>query len=842
MLAAAAVVAVGYYAWQRFDGLVSELEEMAKPNVPLTAMRAIKNDLFLAENSVRTFNITRHEEDLLLYNAAYDSIGRQIALLESVQSNIAHADTSISLARIDVLRGLINRKIEIQDQLVEIIREEPGEGIGEVLATLDSVAPYTVVKVETREIKTTREEVITDTTKVITKGILGLGKPRVKELKKPKANKRNVIDTVQVEEVNTYKDTLPPEVSSANLVRSLKRSTELIQERLRELDAQKLAVISQITAADQRKMDSISLLLNEMEVDEKALIETRTTEAANRTGQSKSFILQYSLASLGLFLLLILIIFWDMTRNRRLQRRLAAEKARAEKLAKAKEEFLANMSHEIRTPMNAIIGFTEQLGQTRLNDAQKRFLVPVQHSAQYLLALINDVLDYSKLESGKFTLEAIAFAPIQVLREACDTFRDRAETKGLELRLQTHEDLPQVLIGDPLRLKQMLFNLLNNAIKFTDAGHVELACQASPLAGGKVQLAFRVSDTGAGIPADKLKTIFAKFTQADSSTTRKYGGTGLGLAITQELAELHGGEIQVTSQPQKGTQITLLIPYLEGRPDQIQAADTPLVKTTRALRDKHALVADDEPYNRELIRAILDKWGVEAEIVENGALAVDRLRAQQFDFVLMDLQMPELDGLAATRQIRTELALDLPVIALTATSTPADREACARAGMNGMILKPFREAELYQQLLDLLHIDPSSETVEATLPHNDAPLSSNEAYAFDELYELANRDLGFMRNMLNIFIQSAQTNLHEMQEALAQQDWNGVSMKAHKLIPPCRHLGLDTIVLQLKQIERETGNGTPDEDFPARVHAVHEQITQIVISLKEDLRTLIPEA
>lgn len=814
---------------------------MAEPNVPINAMRSVRNDLLLAENSVRTYNITRNESDLDDYTAAYDSIESQVNQLQLIHSNIAYTDTATALTRIDILRGIINRKVSLQEQLIEIIKDESQEGMGEVLEFINTVARDTAEKVNIIKTESTKDSLIIDTTKVVTKGFLGLGKPRVKILKKPKKRKNNFLDTLTVTTIERSLDTIAP-VSSANVMIKIKRSTEDIQKKIREIEAQKIAAIQQITTRDQQKMDSLSILLVEMEGIEQALISQRTSEAANRTEESKSFIIRFILASLAVFLFLIVVIFRDMTLNRRLQRRLRTAKAHAEKLAKAKEEFLANMSHEIRTPMNAIIGFTEQLSQTKLNKAQHTFLSPVRHSAQYLLALINDVLDYSKLESGKFTLEEIAFAPHHVLREVHETFRDRAENKGLELKLNPAEDLPSVLIGDPLRLKQMLFNLINNAIKFTDQGQVELTCEALPAKEEAIPLRFRVIDTGTGIPEEKLKTIFTKFTQADSSTTRKYGGTGLGLAITQELADLHGGEISISSEEGVGTEISLVLPYLPGKAEQLRATDTPIQQATTALRGKRALVADDEPYNRELIRVILNKWGVTSELVEDGTLSIQALQNDRFDFVLMDLQMPKMDGLEATQRIRADLNLELPIIALTATSTPADRQKCLEVGMNGMILKPFREAELYQQLVELLEIDisdiPAETLIEQKPESIPVPTQASAEYAFDELYELANRDKGFMFNMLTIFVDSAEVNLREMKEASAVSDWDAVSMKAHKLIPPCRHLGLDELVVELKQLERKSGNDTLSQDLPGLVTTVDERIGKIIAAIREDMKSL----
>ncbi|MEM9987743.1 MAG: ATP-binding protein, partial [Bacteroidota bacterium] len=360
------------------------------------------------------------------------------------------------------------------------------------------------------------------------------------------------------------------------------------------------------------------------------------------------------------------------------------------------------MSHEIRTPMNAVIGFADQLHSTTLNRQQHRLLDPLRHSAGYLLALINDVLDYSKLESGDFPLEKVGLSPKDILKETEETFFEQAKAKGLALKCMADPNLPPVVLGDPLRLKQMLFNLMSNALKFTESGSVVLRASRQPHSVATMaKLQFEVKDTGIGIPLEKQENIFSKFIQADTSTTRRYGGTGLGLAITKRLAEIQEGELTLVSEVGRGTTVTLVLPQQLGTEQDLlpDLSESPLDAATLAGRS--VLLVDDELYNRELAQYVLNKWKVKVKSVESGVKALMHLeRGEPVDLILMDLQMPNKDGFETTRLIREKLGLrDIPILAMTATSTPSEIQRAYAVGMNAHLLKPFRESDLLGLML-----------------------------------------------------------------------------------------------------------------------------------------------
>ena len=392
------------------------------------------------------------------------------------------------------------------------------------------------------------------------------------------------------------------------------------------------------------------------------------------------------------------LLFFMLIRVRRARRSAVAA-------TEAKSLFVANMSHEIRTPMNGIIGMIHLARATESESDRDEYLRGAQSSADSLLVLLNDVLDLSKIEAGKVEVSVGPFSVAALANEALGNIAPRAREKGLEVVCTVAAEVPPWVEADSGRIRQILLNLLSNSVKFTEKGKIELAIRATPVADGVCQLYYAVSDTGIGVPVAQTEAIFEVFRQADGSTTRRYGGTGLGLTICRKLARLMGGEITVQSEVGRGSTFEFRVPVKPSEP--AVEAGAALNPTQKAVRSLNLLLAEDHPINQRLAMAHLDRRGHRVTLARNGVEALERFREGAFDVILMDVQMPEMDGVEATRRIRAlerPLGRHIPIFAMTAHAMPEDRERCLAAGMDGYVVKPFKPEELFRAVESVLQV------------------------------------------------------------------------------------------------------------------------------------------
>jgi CheY-like chemotaxis protein/anti-sigma regulatory factor (Ser/Thr protein kinase) len=456
-----------------------------------------------------------------------------------------------------------------------------------------------------------------------------------------------------------------------------------------------------------------------------------------------------------------------------------------------KENFMANMSHEIRTPMNAILGFTNLLQKEPLNEKSKTFVNSIQNSGENLLTIINDVLDFSKIEAGMMRIESNPFSLRGLLHSVETMFTARVQLKKLHLNAEVEKSIPDVLTGDAVRLTQILVNLVNNSVKFTNNGSIEIRVTPGRQKDDTLEIRFSVKDTGIGIPPDKIDSIFERFQQADEDTTRKYGGTGLGLSIVKQLVDLQNGTITVSSAQNIGTEFVFIIPYTVTK-DIKEKNKIEFIPDSSIRPDKYnvnILVAEDNTMNQTLMKHLLTSWNLDFHIVNNGEEAIEELRQNKYNLVLMDIQMPLMDGYTATQKIRNELKNSTPIIAMTAHAMAGEREKCLSYGMNEYISKPIRENELFKIIINLLIPNSRSNEFQEQQPGNNR--SNNfEVLNLDYLKELSGGDKVFEIGMVKQFLQQLPVELAAIEKEFTDQNYTGMALIAHNMKTTVSFMGL----------------------------------------------------
>jgi PAS domain S-box-containing protein len=480
---------------------------------------------------------------------------------------------------------------------------------------------------------------------------------------------------------------------------------------------------------------------------------------------------------------------------------------------KAKEQFLANISHEIRTPINGIAGMATLLGQRPNENDQAIYLSAIKSAADNLKVIINDILDLASIESGKLKFEKIGFNINDLLQSLIVTFNHQAQEKKISLSYELEEGASSIFLGDPVRLNQILTNLISNALKFTPSGYVKVKCGLIKKEKKNYYLKFEVTDSGIGIPKDKLATIFESFSQADTSVTRKYGGTGLGLTIVKQLVELQQGTVSVKSTVDKGSVFEFILPYQKGDLKASQQTGFSFGNTThKKLTGAKILLVEDNDINRLYATSILKTWGCHVESAENGFVAVEKVKSFLFDIVLMDIQMPVMDGFEATKQIRLleKVKSQVPIIALTANASQKDIENCLAGGMDDCIAKPFTPEDLYRKLNQYHNPikKPVTELAKAEL---------EEIADLTYLRTMSNNNQVFINEMISTFNESMPVSIAEINNSLVASDWESLRRSIHKIKPSITLMGLHIAKAKATEIEELLLTKKPTEVLPQLV-------------------------
>jgi signal transduction histidine kinase/DNA-binding NarL/FixJ family response regulator len=751
LMAVIILSATGYLSYRNISSIVSSIHVDVTPDTRVLTIREISMELEKAENSIRIYTITNDSLDLRPYFKVIWHINEKIQKLRS-----ACANDSLLLIQTDTIGRLIRQNIFIWAELLNLTNSDKMSQELKHLSDSLNIASANALKPE--------------------KGILN---------KTSNRKYRSPINEVEL-------------ISNLNRIEQQDRITK----------EKKMAREAQLAVTGGQIKEKFYDLMTKMEKEVTDRINMRAAEADLVAEKTYQWIALFALSGTLLALVVMLIIIRYTRKTHSYQVALETSKEEAEKLARTKELFMANMSHEIRTPVTAISGFTEQLLQEKLDEHTSRTLKIIKSSSDHLADIINDILDFSKLQNDKLVLEKVHFSVKRVLEDAYMLFEKQALRNHTTLSYSVSPDTPSALLGDPYRLKQIMLNLVSNAVKFTSNGKVHFSVKCPRKKSGDIELVLEVIDTGIGIDEKKIDSIFEDFTQAEMSTTRKYGGTGLGLSIVKKLVELHNGTIECKSKKSVGSHITCRLPYQTGDEKHIKGDAIPVLYVPEEISKLKILIVDDEEYNRLLFKTILNRWNTKCDEAGNGLDAIEMVKKDHYDLLFMDARMPGLDGLNATQIIREELKIKpeaLPVICISAASLNDDWEIYEKAGMNAFLEKPFTEEMLMTTILDVMK-DIAPVQTPAAQTGIKVTDSNNNRINLHNLIHIAGGDAQFTKQMLVAFLETTTRGLQEMNEAVNTDQWKAVGELAHKLLPPSRHIGASDLTSLLRKIEESIKN------------------------------------
>jgi|GEM_PF-1618156 len=492
-----------------------------------------------------------------------------------------------------------------------------------------------------------------------------------------------------------------------------------------------------------------------------------------------------------------------------------------------KSEFFANISHELRTPMNAIIGFTEILLNRNIPAEEKEYLQIIKTSGENLLRIINDLLDISKMESGKMTFEESPISIRELFSSLQNMMLPRAKDKNLSLAFKYPANTPGVVLGDPIRLTQIIINLVANALKFTENGGITVSVKVLQEEIGQFLIEFTVEDTGVGIPEDKLKYIFERFRQADSTTTRQYGGTGLGLSIVKQLVELQGGIISVKSKISAGSSFTVILPF---KKYTLEAMNHKQIHKTdidyEMLKRLDILLVEDNPINIKFVQTLFSEYGISADVAEDGVQAIQKLQNDDYDLILMDIEMPNMNGYETAQMIRNELKLNVYIIAMTANAMAGEREKCIAYGMNAYIPKPVSIQLLFEKInaISIAKFGMPDKAPQIETPQNTAPKKLiNLAFLFENM---GNKKTEIIE-IIDIFCEQLPEDMKELFAAIDRIDYENIRQYAHRMKSTLSLMGVETMLTLSKKIEAKSMEGSGIEeinDMYTSLHAYYEEV------------------
>ncbi len=806
-----AIVAASAFTYHSFNQMLQAMDTLSKPEVQLVHLNEVMTEISIAEGSARAYSLTKERRYLQNYWEQFSTINARIQRLQQdMQGN------PYQLARIDSVSALLKEK---QNNLRSFLELK------------DKEAEKTPLKKALEIIDQKAQDVPSDPQPPVARV-----RPKIPHQEGYPMPRSAPTRRQPKQQANLNPNRLNANQADALLddVKDIINDIESEDSQMKEyLGKQELDIIEQ----DWLIMDQIRSIIRSVRREELSLAEANAARARHIATSSVSTITTVGgIVILGSLLFLILV-FKDLAQSNYYRQNLIRAKKRAEKMAQVKEEFLANMSHEIRTPLNAITGFLEQLKKTALDRSQYLYVNTIDSSSDHLLSIVNDILDLSKIESGKLTLNQQPFTVKKVMQTVVDVMRVKAQEKKITISREIDPALDVAMEGDAHRLRQILFNLVGNAVKFTDRGGVTVQAVAKETTDTHVTVEFSVKDTGAGIANNKLEHVFGAFNQEEEITGFRYGGTGLGLSICKKLIELQDGWIAVESKIGQGSTFSFAITYQKSVSPVPPALQPAPVYAMADVSDKAILVVDDDQVNRLLLEVLSEKWEAQVDIVDGGVAALAAMRQTTYDMVLTDINMPEMNGIELMMKIK-EGHPSTPVIAFTATVQPEILKEFLAQGFDDYLLKPFKESDLCAKIVQ--HTSGRTVTAEPTvLPP--PPQQLSPAFSLAELTAITRDNPQKLVDILRLFLKNCPQEVEKLVQATRQQHWSNLANLAHKLRSPFGQIKAEGLVKELHMIEEKASEPQPEQQELQRATQLFAAQAQVIFDRLEKEMLMVAE-
>ncbi len=778
-----AIIAASAFTYHSFNQMLQAVDTLSEPEAKLVHLNEVMTEISIAEGSARAYTLTKEQRYLHNYWEQFSTIKlRILQLQQDMQGN------TYQLSRIDSVSALLNEK---QTNLRSFLKLKDKEAartpLKKALEIIDQKAQDVPLEAQPQKpIARVRPKVPHQDGYPISRSASPKRRQKVQVDPRPNRLEANQADAL----LDDVKD----------IINDIESKDSKMKEYLGK---QELDIIEQ----DWLIMDQIRSIIRDVRREELSLAKANSTRARQIATTSVSTITTVGGVVILGSLLFLIMVFKDLAQSNFYRLNLIRAKKRAEKMAQIKEEFLTNMSHEIRTPLNAITGFLEQLKKTALDRSQYLYVNTIDSSSDHLLSIVNDILDLSKIESGKLTLNQQPFTVKKVLKTVVEVMRVKAQEKKITISREIDAALDIPLEGDAHRLRQILFNLVGNAVKFTDQGGVTIQAYAKENTATHITVEFSVKDTGAGIANNKLEHIFGAFNQEEEVTGFRYGGTGLGLSICKKLIELQNGWIAVESKVGQSSTFSFAITYLKSAGEAIPASQPASVCAMTDVSDKTILVVDDDQVNRLLLGVLSEKWEAQVDIVDGGVTALAAMHHTAYNMVLTDVNMPEMNGIELMLKIK-ETYPSIPVIAFTATVQPEILEEFLSQGFDDYLLKPFKEVDLCAKIVQYT-TGPLTSTELVALPK--IPRQTTPAFSLAELTAITRGNPKKLADIIRLFLDHCPSEVEQLTQATHQQHWSKLANLAHKLRSPFGQIKAEGLVNELLIIEEKANKPQPEK-------------------------------